>query len=152
MLNQKEIKQLSGLVKKINRPQDGLPQGVFNALTKIVPFVACELVIMGERGLLLTWRNDEWWTGWHVPGGLLHYGEDFVERLKKVAQIELGVKLKRVKFLFPMNYKKTARGHDVSLVFLGVLAKSPQTGKFFKAMPKDIILEHKELWRRIKQL
>ncbi|HEY4494840.1 MAG TPA: hypothetical protein VJC01_00090, partial [Candidatus Paceibacterota bacterium] len=61
MLTNKEIKKLVLLLAKIKNPHEGLPQPVFDALCGIVPFVACELVVVGKKGILLTWREDKWW-------------------------------------------------------------------------------------------
>ena len=146
MLDKKELKQLVSLLKKIDKPHEGLPQPVFDALCDVIPFVACELVVVGKKGILLTWRKDKWWKGWHFPGGLLRYRENFDERIQKVAFDELGINLTSYKFLFPMNYGQGSRGHSVSLAFLCKTAMTPKDGKFFKKMPENIIESHKELW------
>jgi len=150
MLDKKELKQLASLIKKIDKPHEGLPQSVFDFLLSIIPFIACELVVVGEKGILLTWREDKWWKGWHFPGGLLRYRESFDERIQKVAFDELGINLTSYKFLFPINYSQGARGHSVSLVFLCETAMTPKDDKFFKKMPKDIIDVHKELWEKLE--
>lgn len=150
VLNKKELKRLSSLLKKINNPHKGLSRPVFDALLNIVPFVACELVVINKKGILLTWRNDKWWKGWHFPGGLMRYGENFDERIQKTAQNELGVNITGYKFLFIKNYNQGVRGHTVSLFFLCKSDMKPKDGKFFKKMPKNIIKEHKELWEMIR--
>lgn len=150
MLNQKETKQLLTLLKKVDKPHEGLPRPIFSAMTKIVPFIACELVVVGKKGILLTWRADKWWKGWHFPGGLLRYKEGFEERIQKVAYEELGIHIDSIKFLFPMNYTEGPRGHDISLVFLCTTSMTPTDGEFFKTMPKNIIEEHKALWKKVK--
>lgn len=152
MLTSKEQKQLITLLKKIENPQLGLPQSVFDTLVKIVPFVSCELIIIGKKGVLLTWREDKWWKGWHVPGGLLRYRESFDNRIKKVADKELGIKIEKYKFLFNMNYTEDSRGHSVSFVFLCFTNEAPRDGQFFKKMPKDIIKEHVETWKELQKL
>lgn len=152
MLNKKELKQLTSLIKKIDKPHEGLPQPVFDALLNIVPFVACELVIKNKKGILLTWREDKWWKGWHIPGGLLRYRENFDERIQKVAWEELGVNITNYKFLFPINYSQGIRGHVVSLIFICETKMTPKDGKFFKKMPKDIIEAHKELWEKVAEI
>lgn len=161
MFAKKEIKQLTSLLKKIDNPQKGLPQEVFEALIKKIPFIGCELVIIRNANIsiptsqtgeiLLTWRDDKWWKGWHFPGGLLRYGESFKKRLTEVAKNELGVNFKSHKFLFPINYNQCPRGHGVSLVFLCETKTKPKAGRFFKKMPKNIIREHKELWRKLSK-
>lgn len=149
MLSQKEIKHLVSLIKKIDNPHEGLPQPVFDILIKTVPFVACELVVADKKGILLTWREDKLWRGWHFPGGLLRYRERFEERIEQVAWKEFGVNVSSWKFLFPKDGSQGKRGHVVSLVFLCRTLMTPKSGKFFKKMPKNIIEEHKELWKRV---
>lgn len=151
MLTKKETRQLSSLLKKIDNPHQGLPQTIFEALVKIVPLVACELVIVSKKGILMTWRKDKWWTGWHFPGGLLRYQESFNERIQKVAWDELGVQISSYKFLHEKNYTHSQRGHEVSLIFLCKTKMEPKNGKFFKRMPKNIIESHKELWAKVKK-
>ncbi len=151
MLNKKETKQLASLIKKIDNPHEGLPQPVFEALTKIIPFVACELVVIDKKGALLTWREDKWWRGWHFPGGLLRYQESFEERIEQVAWKEFGVNIASFKFLFAKDCKQSNRGCGVSLVFLCKTAMTPNRGRYFKKMPKNIIEEHKELWLKVSK-
>lgn len=152
MLNQKETKQLSALLKKIDRPREGLPQPVFDALSKIVPFVACELVIKTKEGILLTWREDEWWKGWHFPGGLLRYRESLKERVEKIARKELGASITKHDFLFVKDCYQCVRGPIISLVFLCQIKTKPKSGEFFKKIPKDIIEDHKDLWERAENM
>lgn len=151
MLTQKETKQLVSLIKKIDKPHEGLPQPVFDALINTVPFVACELVLINSRGILLTWRNDKLWTGWHFPGGLLRFRERFEERIERVAWNELGVDIINSKFLYAKDCSQGKRGHVVSLVFLCKTAMAPKKGKFFKKMPKNIIEDHKEMWSKVSK-
>jgi len=151
MLTLKEQKQLVTLLEKIENPQQGLPQSVFDALVKIVPFISCELIIVNKKGILLTWREDKWWKGWHIPGGLLRYKESLDNRIKEVADKELGIKIKKYRFLFNMNYMEDSRGHSVSFVFLCSTDETPRDGQFFKKMPEDIIIEHIEMWNKLKK-
>lgn len=152
MFNAKEIKQLVALLKKIDNPHQGLPQPVFDALIKIVPFAACELAVVdGKGGILLTWREDEWYKGWHFPGRLMRFRESFEECIKNAAQDELNIKISSHKFLFVKDYSQSPRGHVVSLVFRCQTTETVKQGKFFKKMPKDIIEDHKELWRKIQK-
>lgn len=151
-LKAKEVKGLYQLLSKIRNPHKGLPQAIFDSLVNIVPFIACELVIVNKGGILLTWREDKFWRGWHIPGGLMRFRDSFHERIKKVAAKELGVNIKKYKFLFPINYIDDSRGHTVSLVFLCQIDDLPKEGKFFRKMPKDIIKEHRETWRQLQKL
>lgn len=156
MISEGDIRTLGRLLAKIERPEQGLQQEVFDVLVKLVPFVACEMVVMNHRReILLTYRRDEFWQGWHFPGGLMRYNDTFEKRLKETVKRELGAGLKSHRFLFPINYrypKNNPRGHAVSLVFLCQLKDKPKDGKFFAKMPKDIINDHRMLWIEVKRL
>lgn len=152
MITPEEIEQLAVLLRKIEDPHSGLPQPVFDALCDVIPFIACELVVMNKKGeLLLTWREDQWWRGWHFPGGLMRYRETFDERINKMAMAEIGIHVKKYEFLFPINYDKSPRGPGVSLVFLS-REESSKEGQFFSAMPEDIIFEHREVWEKVRKI
>jgi ADP-ribose pyrophosphatase YjhB (NUDIX family) len=151
MFTKKDEKNFLSAVKNIKNPEKGLPFSVFESLCEIVPFVGCEIIIQDKnKKFLLTWRNDKWWKGWHFPGGLLRVGETFEQRINKTAIRELGVKIKKTVFLKPINDGyKDSRGYGISLVFLCTPTQKPKVGKFFSKMPRDIIPEHKILWREI---
>lgn len=152
MLSQNEIKIFAKIAKKIKNPKAGLPQGVFDAISQIVPFPACEIVVINQKKeILLTWREDKWWKGWHIPGGLMRFGETFKERLEKTAKNELGVGIKSFKFLFVESYDTELRGHSVACVFLCKLKGNAKQGKFFKQMPKDIVKQHVVVWKKINK-
>ena len=148
-ISQDEIIRLAELLGKIDQPKNGLPQPVFDSLVKIVPFVACELIIEGEDGYLMTWREDEFFKGWHFPGGLLRYSEEFDDRIQKTAQKELGVMIKNYRLILTKNYPRSSRGHGVCFIFLCTINEIPKDGEYFKEMPEDIIKEHRLLWGEI---
>lgn len=153
VITEEDVRTFQRIAAKIKDPGQGLPQGVFDALCKLVPFPACELVVVNaDKEVLLTWRDDGYWRGWHFPGGLMRMNEDFISRLNKTAQREFGCKVISAKYLFPFNYPRTARGHDVSFIFLCKIKGKPTDGKFFKKMPKDLIAQHREVFRRLKKL
>ncbi len=153
MLPKKDLNSLKNIISKIKNPERGIEQEVFDILCKIITHLACELIVINRRKeILLTFRQDKIWQGWHFPGGLLRYREAFKSRLEQVAKLELQTKLKTAKFLFPINYVKSQRGHDVSLVFLCELKGEPKTGQWFKQMPKNIIPEHRALWKKVKYM
>ena len=140
------------LLSKIDNPQTGLPQPVFDALLQIVPYVACELLVVNDKNeVLMTPRDDVCGKGWHFPGGLLRYRESNKDRLEKVAENELGIKLSSQKFVFQTNFNKCTRGHIVSLIFLCKTNDTPKNGQFFKDMPENTIGAHKIIWGQIKE-
>ena len=150
MLKEKELEQLVGLLGKIDNPQNGLPLPVFESLCRLVPFVACELIIMNDKNqILLTWREDEFWKGWHFPGGLMRYRESVDERVRKTALDEVGVGIESYEFLGFEDCHNSLRGPVMSLLFICHIKEDPKCGKFFNSMPADIIESHKVVWNRI---
>lgn len=76
------------------KPEKGLGQELFLLVSSLTPIVNVDLLVYNDKGqFLLTWRNDpHCGKGWHVPGGCIRFKETFEERIKKVAQKELGIK------------------------------------------------------------
>jgi len=75
------------------RPEAGLGQELFLLVSSLTPIVNVDLLVYNGKGqFLLTWRNDSHCgQGWHVPGGCIRFRETCEERIKKVAQKELGI-------------------------------------------------------------
>ncbi len=141
------------MLDKISHPKNGLPEAIFESFIHLVPFVACELIVTDRKGgILLTRRDDKYWRGWHIPGGLLRYGESFHKRLNATALRELGRRVVDFRFLMAHNHGVGARSHDVSLLFLCRLSGAPKDGEFFKTPPRDTITEHRKIWKQITGL
>ena len=86
-------KALKGLLKDC-KPEKGLGQELFLLVSSLTPIVNVDLLVYNAKGqFLLTWRNDpHCGQGWHVPGGCVRFRESCEERIKKVAQQELGIR------------------------------------------------------------
>lgn len=152
MLSRAELKILTKLLPKASAPRRDIPQELFDALAQVVVFPAAEMVVANSHGeILLTWRDDPFWRGWHFPGGIIRFKESLRERIDKTLKRELGVKVTSHRFLFPMEYSDSPRGHEISLVFLCQIRGKPMDGRFFKSMPKDIILSHRMLWKQARK-
>lgn len=80
-------------IKNLN-PEEGLGEDLFLAVSSLVPIVNVDLLVYNDKGqFLLTWRDDPYCgQGWHVPGGCVRFKETCEERIKIVAQKELGIK------------------------------------------------------------
>src|SRR5262245_57129582 len=69
----------------------GVPQAVFDFLGRVTPLVNVDLLIQNDRGqTLLTWRHDNLYRGWHIPGGVVRFKELMADRIAAVALNELG--------------------------------------------------------------
>lgn len=71
----------------------GLGTDLFNFVSSLTPIVNVDLLVYNTKGqFLLTWRNDpHCGCGWHIPGGCIRFKETCEERIRKVAQKELGI-------------------------------------------------------------
>lgn len=103
---------------------------------------------------LLTYRNDRYWKGWHIPGSVLRPGEKIRDALLRIQKQEVKFSLTKPRF-FALEEKETPRGQEVSLIFLsrkkrGI--KDSKTGVFFllTELPKDVIEEHKTLLKTLR--
>lgn len=75
------------------RPEQGLGEELFLQISSLVPIVNVDLLVFNSKGqFILTKRDDiHCGKGWHVPGGCIRFRETCEERIRKVAQNELGI-------------------------------------------------------------
>ena len=77
----------------MKKAQDGLPNHLFQYVSSITPIINVDLVIHNpKKGIILSWRADNFYgPGWHVPGGIIRFKENIVDRLHKVARKEINL-------------------------------------------------------------
>ena len=100
----------------------GLPEPVFALLSRLTPMVNVDLLIKNDRReTLLTWRDDELYLGWHVPGGVVRFKEPLQHRVGAVASSELGTTVSMSREPLAVNeiitVERDARGHFLSFLF-----------------------------------
>lgn len=143
--NKAEIVILKKLLTKL-RPVPQIPAELFILLmSKNVP-VTTELALINDKKVLLTYRSDSYYKGWHFPGRYMAPGETFKEACSNTASQEAGLRVKKVKLIATLNLKKNKRFHCISLFFLCHASGKAKEGSWFAACPRNIIPEHKELW------
>ena len=140
----------------------GLPEEVFRLVSELTPLVNVDLLIKDSSGrTLLTWRDDEFYgPGWHIPGGILRFKERALDRLAKVAELELGAQISSnlVPLLITeiMHPSRDVRGHFISLLYECAITSGPlgecysQNGQpkngqwaWFSEAPGQLIHQHK---------
>ena len=126
------------LDKHVSNPSAGLPDEVFYYISRTTPLVNVDLLIKDENGCtLLSWRNDQYCRqGWHLPGGIVRFKEKMVKRVEKVAETEIGTKIKFEPKPIAVNeiiLKQKTRGHFISFLYRCYLSSS--------FMPKNKKLE-----------
>ncbi len=158
----KIINQLEACVEN---PTTGLPEDVFLFVSRITPLVNVDLLIKNELNhTLLTWRDDDYSAGWHVPGGVVRIKERFAQRINAVAAGELGAKVNFKKKPLAVNEvilpSLTARGHCISFLYGCTLISPPDEKlKYVNGIPKpgewawhykcpDNIISVHEMYRR----
>ncbi len=108
----------------------GLPEELFQFVSRLVPLINVDLLIQDDRSrTLLTWRDDEFFgAGWHVPGGIIRYKEPAVDRIRGCAREELGADVSSdgVPLLVVETIGTQAtRGHHIALLFRCTLLGPP---------------------------
>lgn len=153
------------LDKQIKNPSKGLPEEVFLFASRIVPMANVDLLIKDEKGrTLLSWRDDQYCgKGWHLPGGVIRFKETMKERLEKVAETELGAKVKFEPKPIAVNeimIKSKTRGHFISLLYKCYLSsnfvpenkglKETDAGylKWHAACPDNLLKWHYNIYKK----
>ncbi len=154
------------LDKQILNPRSGLPEEVFLFVSRLTPMVNVDLLIKDEKNrTLLAWRADPIaGNGWHIPGGIIRFKETIEERVKKVAQLEIGVDdIKYDPTPLALNQiilkDHETRGHFISLLYNCFLSTTfiPENKGLFIADPgylmwhdscPDDLLKYHEIYRK----
>ena len=113
---------ISILEAEISDPKKGLPLEVFQLVSRLTPLVNVDLLIKDENNrLLLAWRDDQFaGQGWHIPGGIIRYKENFETRIQKTAEREVGSQIQFNPEPIAINQivcQHDTRGHFISLLF-----------------------------------
>lgn len=107
----------------------GMPQEMFLLLSGLVPLPNVDLLITNNRGqILLTRRQDSWYqNSWHIPGGCMHYAEEFLHCVQETAKRELGSEVivspepvavrNVIRGVDPAKEYPRERGHNVAILF-----------------------------------
>jgi colanic acid biosynthesis protein WcaH len=104
----------------IEHPQSGLPDAAFAFALRITPMINVDLFVRNEQGqTLLSWRDDTYGKGWHVPGGIIRLNEAAATRILIVAHDELGLSVDAESSPCHVHEHHTgyARGHFISLIY-----------------------------------
>jgi ADP-ribose pyrophosphatase YjhB (NUDIX family) len=156
---------IDALESAIGDPRRGLPDDVFQLVTRLTPMTNVDLLIRNDRReTLLTWRDDGFYRGWHVPGGIIRYKERMAERVAEVARLELGARVTINAGPVAVNEVIRAdnhvRGHFIAFLFECNLASGLDEGRrhpggppahgqwaWHGTCPPDLIRSH-EMYRR----
>jgi len=134
----------------------------FHYIYSRVPRLCVEVIIKTKNGIVLTKRAIEPVKGqWHTPGGTVYKGEGLEQAVKRVAEEELGVKVKVGIMLGPIEYRiKNYNGWPISLAYaVEIISKGPirldrqaSEYSFFKVLPKNTVREQKSFLEKAFRL
>lgn len=122
---------IAELEAQIADPRQGLPEEVFLFISRLTPMVNVDLLIKNSRNeTLLTWREDRFYgPAWHIPGGIIRFKETAAQRIREVAEAELGTTVEFVDTPLAVTEmtapNRNTRGHFISLLYECRLDGSP---------------------------
>jgi ADP-ribose pyrophosphatase YjhB (NUDIX family) len=130
---------MRAVLSTVEDARAGLPEPVFLGLSALTPMVNVDLLIKAPDGTsLLTWRADRFYgPGWHIPGGIVRFKEQMVERAARVAELELGatVKVQTQPLMIReiMHPNRDERGHFISFLLACELTSKPDPARAARA-------------------
>lgn len=126
-----------------------MPEQLFEAFLPKAVCAIVELVVRNKAGkILLTWRDDKFYRGWHIPGGFMGVGESLEQAAQRIAKRELGSTVKHLAFVGNFNYRNMdPRSHSFSIVHTCTSEQTPKNGRYFsvaeiKKIPRKDLLYH----------
>lgn len=120
----------------------------FDAIYSRVPRLTVEIVVVSERGVLLSLRDIEPCKGqWHLPGGTVYFGEKLTEAVERIARRELGIKITNAALLgyieYPSHYENgldSPVGIAFKVEYTDEIKANDEASKlrWFEEVPKNI--------------
>ncbi|MGK7877535.1 MAG: NUDIX hydrolase [Xenococcaceae cyanobacterium] len=145
-MHSSDIKLLIELLEALK--EEGLaapkmPFLVWQALHGLVPLPAVEVIISQTgKDFLLTYRQDEYWDGWHIPGGFVGCGESIEGACNRIAQQELGIGVVFKRVITAYMWPNHPYANTLSLVCWCVPCTPPKEGEFFTEIPDKMVPHH----------
>lgn len=150
-MGEDEVSQLTALLRKLRNSglvPPRMPYPVWLEIAGIFPLGAVEVLITKNgKDFLLTKRRDEYWNGWHIPGGFVLAGESFAQSCNRLALKELSTEVGLRYISGVYRWKDHPFGSPISIVCVCRMKGKPSKGRFFRNVPEDTISFHKKLVR-----
>lgn len=147
------LKQLALLISRLPKIHEGMWRDCFLPIMSLVVAASCELVIVRGGKVLLVWREDAHYRGWHTPGGYIGPGESRQASVTRIASKELGCDPQFVRIIEAFIQDDNPRLPDESNLFLCTLPDGvePAKGQWFDQCPPDILVHHRKFWEPISK-
>ena len=121
-----------------------IPEKELFKLWKKIPLSVVECIIVKSKKVLLIPRTTFPYKGmYHLPGGLIHYGESFDNAVKRVVEGETGLELKKHS-LHSLASSMDKRGQVLQHFYICKVVGNPKIGRFFEKgeIPISTIANH----------
>jgi len=135
-MEERDAQELTRLLGIVARENGFFPtQESFEAVNKIIPWPAVEILIIhpdDPEKYFLSWREDPYWRGWHIPGG-------YVRELGNASAII------SARLITAYLWKDHPYGNPISLVYACTVDQLPHTNdhaRFFSKIPSPMVPHH----------
>ncbi len=126
-----------------------VPPVAWEALHRYVPIPTCELLISRNNGreFLLTYREDQYWRGWHIPGSFNRKPESLEETCQRIAREEVGIEgVEGLHAIALCKWDEHPYGAPLSIVLVGqpvgIPIEKPGEMGWFDRIPSPIVTNH----------
>jgi ADP-ribose pyrophosphatase YjhB (NUDIX family) len=151
-LSPEEEVQLAELLSRVTWP---VKQPVFRGLVGATVSTPIELCVFREQSVLMFYRKDEEYNGYHIPGTVLRDNEDVPTALNRLIVSEVvGGNVGKVRQVGWMEVKKgtgefdNPTRHEISLLhYAYILGEYKGSGEFFpvNSLPSNTLPHHRQL-------
>lgn len=127
---------------------------VFESFFPILPFVPSEQALVrtcadGSKEVLMWYREDPHYKGWHMVGGYILHGESDEEWLARCIKKETDLKLSSFWHIRDFNTRPETGwvpNHQMARFFVCEVKGEPSVGTWFplNAIPEDTLGHHKK--------
>lgn len=142
------LKNLLHRLKDANLQPPNTPYEIWKELATLVPLPTVEIILThNEKDFLLTYRKDEIWDGWHIPGGFILSKESIENACRRIAERELNIPISLTKIIDVYAWPDHPQSNPISIICVCKPEKEPEVGKFFTQIPKTTIKHHSDFLR-----
>ena len=151
-MEERDAQELTRLLGIVARENGFFPtQESFEAVNKIIPWPAVEILIIhpdDPEKYFLSWREDPYWRGWHIPGGDVRAAHlSLMDTCNSIATRELGnaSAIISARLITAYLWKDHPYGNPISLVYACTVDQLPHTNdhaRFFSKIPSPMVPHH----------
>ncbi len=142
-MDQEKTKNLAEELKDIS-PAPNMPLEVFNALKRLLPMVAVEVLVLEKDS---SFALVEKFGKLALPGGFMGFNESFEDACRRIVRKYLDIEIDDPKFVSVLNLPEkihgSNQGHAIALLFEARSSQRSNKAKYFKIAPENILSHHK---------